>query len=250
MGVTRRSLRAIEGDSRRYAGLSATERRAGRRARLLEAGLEYYGTLGFRRTTIPQLCSSAGVTARHFYEEFGTQEALLRAVFDEIADEVLAAIRSELYVPGRTWTETVRQACTAYFRQITKDRRRARIFALEIVGVSTELDLHRKRVRDTFANLALDSSARLVAPDGDEDLDGRLLSLAIAGAADALTIEWVLGRPRPSVETLIEQLAKIWFRTMQIDRLDPQLRPWAGLPSATDLQDGPGHVGGGRRQQP
>jgi hypothetical protein len=77
-----------------------------------------------------------------------------------------------------------------------------------------------------------------------------MLSLAVAGAAEALTIEWVLGRPRPSVETLIEQLAKIWFRTMQIDRLDPQLRPWAGLPSATDLQDGPGHVGGGRRQQP
>jgi AcrR family transcriptional regulator len=55
------------GDSRRYGGLSAGERRAGRRARLLEAGLEFYGMLGFRHTTIPQLCSSAGVTARHFY---------------------------------------------------------------------------------------------------------------------------------------------------------------------------------------
>jgi AcrR family transcriptional regulator len=71
---------------------------------LLEAGLEFYGTIGFRHTTIPQLCSSAGVTARHFYEEFGTQEQLLRAVFDGISSDVLAAIRYEfsLCAPSRS----------------------------------------------------------------------------------------------------------------------------------------------------
>ncbi len=214
-----------EPESRRYAGLSATERRAGRRARLLEAGLEFYGTLGFRHTTIPQLCSSAGVTARHFYEEFGTQEGLLRALFDSIANRLLETIRFELYVPGRTWTEIVRGACGAYFREMTEDRRRTRVFALEVVGVSPELDLHRKHVRDAFATLAFDSSARLTAQNGATGLDVRLLSVAVAGAAEALTIEWILGRPRPSVDTLTEQLTLIWIRTMQIDRLDPALAP-------------------------
>jgi AcrR family transcriptional regulator len=225
LGVSRTALAPVDNESRRYGGLSATERRAGRRARLLDAGLEFYGTLGFRHTTIPQLCSSAGVTARHFYEEFGTQEGLLRAVFDAISASVLEAIRFELYVTGRNWSEIVRGACTAYFREVTEDRRRARIFALEIVGVSPELDLHRKRVRDAFAILATESSARLVSQDGATGLDVRLLSIAVAGAAEALTIEWVLGRPRPLVETLIEQLTMIWLRTMQIDRLDPALSP-------------------------
>jgi AcrR family transcriptional regulator len=217
--------RAMNAQSRRYGGLSASERRAGRRARLLEAGLEFYGTVGFRHTTIPQLCSCAGVTARHFYEEFGTQEGLLRAVFDKISVEVLEAIRFELYVPCRTWTQIVREACAAYFSQMTEDSRRSRIFALEVVGISPELDLHRKRVRDAFANIASDSSARLVVQGGATDLDVRLLSIAVAGAAEALTIEWVLGRPRPAVETLIDQLAVIWIRTMQIDQLDPGLSP-------------------------
>jgi hypothetical protein len=53
----------------------------------------------------------------------------------------------------------------------------------------------------------------------------RLLSIAVAGAAEALTIEWVLGRPRPVVDTLIDQLSVIWIRTMQIDRLDLSLSP-------------------------
>ena len=227
LGLPRRALAAVEppGYSRRYAGLSATERRAGRRARLLEAGLEFYGTLGFRHTTIPQLCSSAGVTARHFYEEFGTQEALLREVFDRIASDVLAAIRFELYVPGRTWSELVHQSCAAFFRHMTEDRRRARIFALEIVGVNVELDLHRKRVRDAFAAITSESSERLTAQGGAAGLDVRLLSIALAGAAEALTIEWVLQRPRPSVEQLIDQLSMLWIRSMQIDRLEPALSP-------------------------
>lgn len=214
-----------DGDSRRYGGLSATERRAARRARLLEAGLEFYGTLGFRHTTIPQLCSSAGVTARHFYEEFGTQEALLRAVFDKISGDLLSVIRTELYAEGRTWTQIVRESCKAYFHWMTEDRRRARIFALEIVGISVELDLHRKRVRDAFASIAFDSTQRLIAQGGAKALDVRVLCIGVAGAAEALTIEWVLARPRPSVDNLTEQLAMIWLRTMQIDRLDPDLTP-------------------------
>jgi hypothetical protein len=108
---------------------------------------------------------------------------------------------------------------------MTEDRRRTRVFALEVVGVSPELDLHRKHVRDAFATLAFDSSARLTAQNGATGLDVRLLSVAVAGAAEALTIEWILGRPRPSVDTLTEQLTLIWIRTMQIDRLDPALAP-------------------------
>src|SRR5271165_6826757 len=71
-----------------YAGLSASERRDDRKARLLEAGLEYFGTIGFGKTTIPMLCSAAGVTARNFYDDFDSREALLKALYDEIAQNV------------------------------------------------------------------------------------------------------------------------------------------------------------------
>ncbi len=73
---------------RTYAGLSAPERRAERRERLLDAALELFGTAGFPKTTIPMLCSAAGVTARHFYDEFDSREALLRTLYDGIAEAV------------------------------------------------------------------------------------------------------------------------------------------------------------------
>ena len=78
------------------------------------------------------------------------------------------------------------------------------------------MDLHRKRVRDAFASIAADSTKRLIAQGGAPDVDVRMLSLAVAGAAEALTIEWVLARPRPSVDDLIEHLSMIWIRTMQL----------------------------------
>ena len=34
------------------------------------------------------LCTASGVTARHFYEDFESREALLRALYDEIAQGV------------------------------------------------------------------------------------------------------------------------------------------------------------------
>ena len=76
--------RAVRTGERRYAGLLLHERRADRRARLAAAGLELYGTTGYDATTIPMLCSAAGVTSRHFYEEYGSRETLLRQVYDTI----------------------------------------------------------------------------------------------------------------------------------------------------------------------
>jgi hypothetical protein len=117
------------GDSRRYAGLSATERRAGRRARLLEAGPRV-----LRHARLPAHDDPAALQLRRRH-----RAPLLRRVRNarepaarrlrRIADDVLAAIRTELYVPGRTWTEIVREAAAGLLPlQMTEDRRRARIF--------------------------------------------------------------------------------------------------------------------------
>ncbi len=45
--------------ARRYGGKSLEQRREERRRRLLDAGLELFGTQGFQHTTIEQLCATA-----------------------------------------------------------------------------------------------------------------------------------------------------------------------------------------------
>ena len=62
---------------RLYGGMTAEQRRAERRRRLLDTALELFGTDGYPYTGIERICSHAGVTARHFYEEFGNRETLM-----------------------------------------------------------------------------------------------------------------------------------------------------------------------------
>src|ERR687883_529359 len=77
---------------RRYASKTVDERRGERRARLLQAGLELFGAHGYRGTTIEALCAAAGVSTRNFYEEFGSREALVIALHDDVNSRALSAV--------------------------------------------------------------------------------------------------------------------------------------------------------------
>src|SRR5260370_11527782 len=116
---------------RRYAGLSDEQRRADRRARLIEAGHELFGTIGYAATSIERLCTLAGVTARHFYEEFSGREALLVAVYDEIITLSLDAIHAALDSAGSGLATRVRAGVEADVRAMTRDVRRVRSVYLE-----------------------------------------------------------------------------------------------------------------------
>jgi AcrR family transcriptional regulator len=210
---------AAQAKGRTYGGLSAPERRAERRQRLLDAGLELFGTIGFAKTTIPMLCAASGVTARHFYEDFESREALLRALYDDIAQNVFERVLAALRVREKDVRKRIRGGNAAYFRYLTGDPRRARIYTIEAVGVHSELEQHRRAKREAFVRKLTKATDRLE----DRDIDTRLVSAAIAGAAHDLLLEWVLASRRPSVEKLIATITTLWIRTLQIDG-DPGLR--------------------------
>ncbi|HEY0613478.1 MAG TPA: TetR/AcrR family transcriptional regulator, partial [Candidatus Elarobacter sp.] len=177
---------------RLYAGRSAPERRAERRARLLEAGLELFGTVGFSKTTIPMLCSASGVTARHFYEEFASREALLRTLYDRIAEIALERTVAALRDPSSSPQERIRESSAAYFRYLTSDPRLAQIYTIEAVGMHANLEAHRRDKREAFVKKLTQAAQRVES----ESIDSRLLSAAIAGAAHDLLLEWVLAPRR------------------------------------------------------
>src|SRR5690242_4478130 len=83
-----------------YGGRSERERRADRRARLLAAGLDLFGTDGWTATTIEKLCTAAGVATRSFYEEFASREALLLAVFEDVLAGVVAEVTPRVVAGG------------------------------------------------------------------------------------------------------------------------------------------------------
>jgi AcrR family transcriptional regulator len=207
-------------EGRLYGGMSAAERRAGRRARLLTAGFDLFGTIGFQKTTIPMICSASGVTARHFYEEFPSREALLRSLYDQIHEATYVIVRDALRALDKPHYERVLASNTAYYHFLTEDPRRARIYALESLGVSPELEQYRRETRERSVR-QLTRATEWLEPTGVlRNVDSRLVAVGLSSAAVAILAEWVLASKKPSVEKMAETLTMFWIRTLQMDRLD------------------------------
>ena len=71
----------------RWAGLSATDRQAERRTLLVHAAFGLFGDGGEPRCSVRSVCRAAELNTRYFYESFTDTDALLGAVYDEVAAE-------------------------------------------------------------------------------------------------------------------------------------------------------------------
>ncbi len=209
--------------SRMYGGLSLRERRADRRERLVGAAFDLFGTQGFQKTTIPMICNASGVTARHFYEEFSSRELLLRAIFDDLAERAYDLVREGLRATETPVYERVLASNRAYYTFFTEDPRRARIYAIESLGISPELEKHRRDVRERSVR-QLTRATEWLEPTGVlQDLDSRLVAVGLSSAAVALLAEWVLATEKPSVDKMAETLTHFWMRTLRLEDATSEL---------------------------
>ena len=81
---------------RAYAGRRPDERRADRHGKLLDAGLEVFGAVGWEEASIALLCATARVGTRAFYEEFDSREQLLLEVATTIVLDGVEAMQTAL----------------------------------------------------------------------------------------------------------------------------------------------------------
>jgi AcrR family transcriptional regulator len=194
----------------RYGGRTAQERQAERRDRLLAAGLELFGTQGYASTSIEALCAAARLHPRYFYESFGTREALLRAVYDQHMERLAAAVATALQDAPADPRGRVHAGLTAFVRTQLADARGARITYLEIVGVSVELERHRRDVLRGFAAL-VEREADALAQAGRLPVrDHHLTALALGGAVDGLLTDCFTDPAPPSIEVIVATLVDLF----------------------------------------
>jgi len=176
---------------RSYGGRSAEERRAERRERLMDAGLELFGTQGYAATSIERLCSTAGVSTRNFYEEFKGREELLAALhlrLNERASGVMAEAYAE--AEGDDLAARVEKTVRAYVSVAAADPRLARISFVEVIGVSPELEALRLEWRERWAEMIVVLAEDAVARGEAAPRDYRLTAIAIIGAVNNLVHHW------------------------------------------------------------
>lgn len=176
---------------RRYRQQTTSERRAARRTRLIDAAVEAFGTNGYPATSIEQLCAAAGISARNFYEEFPSREALLVTLHDLLNERAFEAVVAALAdIDATDVAARATEGVRAYFKVMTSDPRWARIALVESVGVSPEVERHRQAALDRFAVLLQAEADRLMETGLIPRRDYQLTSIGLVGAINGLINTW------------------------------------------------------------
>jgi AcrR family transcriptional regulator len=198
---------------RRYRGVTAEERQSKRREQVLEAGLEVFGTEGYAASSVRSISAAAALNSRYFYESFSSKEELLIAVYDRIMIEVGLAVR-DATAQESTLEGQARAGLRAGWIVLTGDRRKARVVALEVVGVSEPLERMRRERRHAFADLIVQNALALahgrVATEGELRLDPVVASRALMGGIIEVLVDWINGDIEISADEYAEQFARMF----------------------------------------
>lgn len=206
--------RSVSPAGRAYAGESQAERVARRRQQFLDAGLQVFGTTGYRTATVRLLCRQAELTDRYFYESFANTEDLLVAVyereFDHLQQVVVAALADEAAM--RDPTVAVERALSALF-EMASEPRVARVCWLEVLGVSARVDGVYTRNIERFAALVVAFARQQFSTSTDtiDEAESRMLGIAMIGAVSQPVTHWLLGGYQEDRATMVAATARVFL---------------------------------------
>ena len=192
--------------ARPYRGVDAAERLAGRRRRLLAAGLELLGSdqHDISELTVREICRRAGLASRYFYESFADKDEFISGVFDWVVADLAAATQAVVAaVPAH---EQTRAGMANIVGTMANDARIGRLlFSTQLAN--SVLARKRAELGALFAMLsgqhAIDA---LRAPANDSIKAGA--HFAVGGVGQTLSA-WLAGDVVLSPDQLVDQLAAL-----------------------------------------
>lgn len=205
--------------ARVYAGLSAAQRDQRRQAQLLAAGLEVFADRGWAGSTVQDVCRTAGLSPRYFYELFDSREALFVDVMAGIAAEVSAVVDHALSGGAADPAQRLHAVLDALARYFTDDARVIRVALMESLATPR----FREERRALLAGFAV-SAARLMrglrttTPRSGSGAARALqlsATLVTGGMVEAL-IAWDSETEPLSTELLVGHLAALWTAAAQL----------------------------------
>lgn len=211
---------------RSYRGVDTERRVQNRRIALIEAGLELFGSRGYRATSVKSVCDQAGLTERYFYESFPNREGLLGGLFDTLVAELdtrLRAIAGGDHGAG----ERVRRIIVEFFGFMHDDPRRARVMLFEVLGVGPDIDRRYQAAVRELARILEKPGLGLFPEQSTNDDGRRVISIGLVGAITQIATQWVLEDFRTPLEVVEARALEI------MQAVAAQQHEALGLPSAS-----------------
>lgn len=192
-----------ERTSNLYQGVPLEQRRAARRAALIRAAVAVYGERGYRAATVKSVCAAAGLTERYFYESFANSEALLVASYEAVIDAMLGEMRAAAV--GAPPEARAPAVLRSYYAMLRREPEAARVFLVEIAGVSPAVDRVSGAALKAFG-LLLDAA---VNGADASPASPALLRAGVTGGVIHIALRWIAGGHAEPFDAVVEQAVRL-----------------------------------------
>lgn len=182
-----------------WGGTTLATRRRARREKLLAVGLDLLGTPE-ATLSVRAVCRTAQLTERYFYESFPDRDALVLAVYDQLTDEVRAALEGAAEPDDG---DVARRSITGLVELMVDDQRKGRVL---LVAPLTESVLARP-AQEMLP--ALTELIRDHLPGHTSTQQRRLISVGMLGSLMALFYAYLEGTLDVDRETFVDHCVSV-----------------------------------------
>jgi AcrR family transcriptional regulator len=189
-----------------YRGVSAADRAAERRARLIEAALAVWAESAGGRVTMTRICAQAGLTERYFYESFRTLDEVLIAVMDGIATEIGEVTEAAVDAAGDDPAARVRASVLAFVEMLAADPRKGRVAIIE-AGALPALRGRRTELLRYFGRRSAEAARELYGLADWTPQEAEMAGLLFIGGMAELITAWLDGALEVTPEELVDAAA-------------------------------------------
>lgn len=194
--------------SRTFRGQTADERRAGRRAALVEAALDLVARDGWGPTTMTAICRTAGLTERYFYESFENRDALFVALIEDTVRRIEQAVTAAATRADATPEARVRLVVDAVLEALLRDPRIGRVALLE-GAEHPAVHRVRRRALDRFELLLQEHAVALLGAPPEPASSTALTAASLVGATLELLTRRLNGTLPGTEADLAEHLIRL-----------------------------------------
>jgi AcrR family transcriptional regulator len=194
-------------DMRLYGGVTGADRKAARRAELVEAGLDLLGGAEGDQLTVRRACQHAGLATRYFYESFADRDELVSAVYEHVVQSVATATLAAVEAADSQPPAKILAGLAQLVRVAAGDPRHGRVlFSVTLVDPL----LARRRLESSrfFAHLLIGQARQAYGVTDSPALE-LVAQFIVGGLAQTLTA-WLSGTLEVSEAELVAECAEIF----------------------------------------
>ncbi len=197
---------------RQFKGLSLSERKQARREKLIEAGIEAYGTHGFFSVTVKDICLEAKLTERYFYESFKKSEQLFQTIFLKLIDELQQNVMQAIMQASTDSRKMIEAGLTALLMTLKNNPRMARIIYIDAMLVQ---ELHNQAtIHETMSRFdrMIHAFVMLMMPNiNKSEREISMIATGLNGYVTQIAIRWVMSGYKQPMEEVLSSCSAVFL---------------------------------------